>query len=234
MPQADTNAKANHILRSLSEWWSIAGNRRQAIARVAYIIRYSIAKVYSAKFKLPTVAAVFKSGGNNLGRPLGAKKKSVVGANYTAEENKDKLKGIMFDRYHKIPRPMGNKLNPNWKPEYVKILEKDVNLQEFAKTLRADRKSTSKNPLAQMFWRLQNTISNIGAACAICGTNDDIQMHHVRALKDIASSKSTVVKHMIAMARTQIPLCRTHHLSVHRGNWRNSPRNIKQNSDENK
>jgi hypothetical protein len=235
MPQAYTNAKANQILRGLSEWWSIAGNRKAAIARVAYIIRYSIAKVYAAKFKLPTVAAVFKAGGNNLGKSIGTRKKSVVGANYLEEEeDKYKLKGILFDRYHKIPAPKGNKLNPNWKPEYVKYLEKDLDPQQFAKALWADRKSTSKNPLAQMMWRLDKTTSHQGSPCAICGTLYDVQMHHIRALKDIETSKSPIDKHMIAINRKQIPLCRTHHLSIHRGNWRNSPMNVKQTYNEDK
>lgn len=76
----ETNIKVNYILRGLSEWWSIARNRRQAIARVAYIIRYSIAKVYAAKFKIGTMATVFKIAGNSLSKPIGMRAKSVVGA----------------------------------------------------------------------------------------------------------------------------------------------------------
>jgi len=126
LPQSETNVKVNYILRGLSEWWSIAGNRRAATARVAYIIRYSIAKVYAAKFKLQTVAAVFKIGGNALSNPIGVRVKSVVGAdeNHTPQGSDKKLQGILFDKYHKIPRPKGNKLKPNWKPEYFKVLKK--------------------------------------------------------------------------------------------------------------
>lgn len=84
---------------------------------MAYIIRYSIAKVYAAKFKLPTVAAVFKIGGNNLSKPIGNKAKSVVGATSyeidTPSGKKEVLKGILFDRYHTIPKPQNNKLKPN-------------------------------------------------------------------------------------------------------------------------
>jgi group II intron reverse transcriptase/maturase len=126
LPQSETNVKVNYILRGLSEWWSIAGNRRAATARIAYIIRYSVAKVYAAKFKLKTVAAVFKIGGNALSNPIGVRVKSVVGAveNHKTQGSDKKLKGILFDRYHKIPKPIGNKLNPNWKPEYFKALKK--------------------------------------------------------------------------------------------------------------
>ena len=35
--------------------------------------------MYAAKFKLDTVAAVFKIGGKDLGQPIGRRAKSVVG-----------------------------------------------------------------------------------------------------------------------------------------------------------
>ena len=128
LPQSETNLKVNYILKGLCEWWSIAGNRRQAVARVAYIIRYSIAKVYAAKFKLPTVASVFKIGGNDLGIPIGKKTKSVVGADEDKipAGRKQELKGILYDRYYKIPKPKGNKLKPNWIPEYLITLKEGL------------------------------------------------------------------------------------------------------------
>lgn len=225
LPQSETNNKVNYILRGLSEWWSIAGNRRQAIARVAYIIRYSIAKVYAAKFKLKTVAAVFKIGGNDLSKPIGTRVESVVGADekHTPQGQRKQLKGILFDRYHKIPKPKSNKIKPDWKPEYLKLLEKGVSLEKMLEVLWKNRSEQAKNPLAAMAWRLDKTISSQGAPCAICGSYKDVQMHHVRALKDIAKSKNAVHRHMIAIERKQIPVCREHHLELHKGNWANNP-----------
>ena len=74
-----------------------------------------------------------------------------------------------------------------------------------------------------MAWRLENTISSQGAPCAICGSTEDVQMHHVRALKDIEKSKNAIHRHMIAIERKQIPVCRKHHLELHGGNWKNKP-----------
>lgn len=137
LPQSETNMKANFILNGLSEWWSIAGNRKQAIARAAYIVRYSIAKVYAAKFKLKTVSAVFKSGGNDLSKPIGNRAKSVVGGDErdTPQGTNMVLKGVLFDRYHKIPKPKPNKLKPDWKPEYLGVLETNKSDEELAKVI---------------------------------------------------------------------------------------------------
>ena len=84
----------------------MAGNRKKAVARVAYIIKCSIAKVYAAKFKLRTVAGVFKKSGSDLRKPLGKRAKSVIGVdeNYKPKIGKD-IQGILYDRYQKIPAP---------------------------------------------------------------------------------------------------------------------------------
>jgi group II intron reverse transcriptase/maturase len=228
LPQSETNAKVNYILKGLSEWWSIAGNRRAAIARVTYIIRYSIAKVYAAKFKLNRVAAIFKIGGNDLSKPIGARAKSVVGADEanTPKSNKKAITGILFDRYYKIPKPKGKKIKPKWIPEHMKALNKGIDSQSFIQLIWEAKRQNAKNPLAAMAWRLERALSSQGAPCAICGSFEDIQMHHVRALKDIAKSTNAIHKYMIAIERKQIPVCREHHLELHRGKWSNKPSKV--------
>lgn len=156
LPQSETNQKVNYILRGLNEWWSIAGNRRAAVARVAYIIRYSVAKVYAAKFKLKTVATVFKIGGNSLAYPIGERVKSVVGADErdTPCGKKVELTGILYDRYYKIPKPQANKLKPNWTPEHVKYLAQEhLDASKLIENVWKISKSITKNPLAAMAWR---------------------------------------------------------------------------------
>jgi hypothetical protein len=74
--------------------------------------------MYAAKFKMKTVARVFKNGGNNLSKPLGVRAKSIVGVDdkdiidMYRQHGKDFsiiIPGILFDRYYKIPSPEGNK-----------------------------------------------------------------------------------------------------------------------------
>lgn len=174
------------------------------------------------------MAAVFKIGGNDLSKPIGVRAKAVVGLDEkdTPQGLKKKLTGILFDRYHKIPKPKGNKLKPNWTPEYMKALQKGESFDHYLKAIWDARGKNAKNPLASMTWRLESAISSQGAPCAICGSYEDIQMHHVRALKDIAKSTNAVHRHMIAIARKQIPVCRKHHLELHGGNWSNKPSKI--------
>lgn len=69
---------------------------------------------------------MFKLGGNALDKPIGARVKSVVGADEINTPKKKEKKGILYDRYNTIPRPQGNKLKPNWVAEHMLPLQGDV------------------------------------------------------------------------------------------------------------
>lgn len=70
--------------------------------------------MYAAKFRLKTAAAVFKIGRNDLSSPIGVRAKSVIGVDESITVNpNNKLVGIKFSEYHKIPSPVGNKINAN-------------------------------------------------------------------------------------------------------------------------
>jgi len=51
--------------------------------------------------------------------------------------------------------------------------------------------------------------------CAVCGSTYKVEMHHVRALKDLNKRLDPVSRAMAARNRKQIPLCRVHHMAQH-------------------
>lgn len=60
-------------------------------------------------------------------------------------------------------------------------------------------------------------------ACSACGSDQFVEMHHIRAMKDLNPKLSHIDKIMVRMNRKQIPLCRKCHVSRHTSN------NIKKN-----
>jgi len=79
--QSLTNARINSLLEGLVNYYHLANNKRRSMNRVRYILQHSVAKMYAAKFKLKTRAAVFKLATGNLGRRLVPYKgKNVIGA----------------------------------------------------------------------------------------------------------------------------------------------------------
>src|ERR1700723_1849444 len=56
-----------------------------------------------------------------------------------------------------------------------------------------------------------------GLVCAVCGSDYKIEMHHIRAMKDIKNKKGTLEYLMAKRYRKQIPVCRNCHISHHSG-----------------
>jgi predicted HNH restriction endonuclease len=71
-------------------------------------------------------------------------------------------------------------------------------------------------------------IKALGEPCFICGTIQNIEMHHVKSIKDMKPLKDVIKNKQRAILRKQIPLCRNHHLQIHSYNWKNSPKSINQ------
>lgn len=220
LPQSQTNLMANTVIRGLCNWWVLAANRRKITSFAAYIIRYSIAKMYAGKFRMGTVAKVFKTGSNDLSKALGNKKKSAVGV---IDKDVKKIQGILYDKYYKIPKRGDTFLLPDWKPEYLVALEKG-NTDEIITYLRGSKSTDS--PLKALGWRIKNTLSRQGASCEVCGSFEDVQMHHSKPIRKI-KTRNNIKKYIQAIETPQVPLCRKHHLDTHRGNWKNDPIPVK-------
>lgn len=163
--QAVTNVYMNRILRSFCEWCKIAGNRKRVVALVSYIIRYSVAKLYATKFKLSSVAQVFKRGGNNLGKLIGHKKRvsfrsffnqSVVRNEEKFLNNKwdksDQMQGLLYDRSFKIPKPEKITKLQVVKPLYVMLLENFDSIEKLVVYLKEEKiRSGQKELLLRTF-----------------------------------------------------------------------------------
>ena len=56
------------------------------------------------------------------------------------------------------------------------------------------------------------------AECTICGSNEEVEMHHRRPLKRKITD-NTLKGIKVNLSRKQIPLCRTCHMNVHKGKY---------------
>lgn len=68
--QYGTIIQVGYILRGLANYYKLANNYRQMIIRLNYIIKFSIAKMFAAKYRMKSVAKIFAKGGYNLSRPI--------------------------------------------------------------------------------------------------------------------------------------------------------------------
>ena len=69
-------------------------------------------------------------------------------------------------------------------------------------------------------WNNKLTRSSLFRYCAICGTSHQVEMHHVRKVKDLKAKAAGgkldfFTMQMASINRKQVPLCRTHHAALH-------------------
>ena len=70
---------------------------------------------------------------------------------------------------------------------------------------------------SQLIDRLMND------TCELCGTKGNIEMHHVKKLKDLEHNgkkeKPEWMKRMVAMRRKTLAVCHGCHTQIHSGNY---------------
>lgn len=74
------------------------------------------------------------------------------------------------------------------------------------------------DPLQRIEWNI-STISALGQPCANCGTDKNIEMHHLKHIKSINVKLDSMGKMMAKINRKQVPLCKECHNRVHNGSY---------------
>jgi hypothetical protein len=72
--------------------------------------------------------------------------------------------------------------------------------------------------LLNQTWSNALTRSQFDEPCAICGTLDNIEIHHIRTVKNVRVKTRTYAQWEGGFKRKSIPLCKEHHIQLHAGN----------------
>jgi group II intron reverse transcriptase/maturase len=119
-----------------------------------------------------------------------------------------------------------NKRDENNKPTLVTKLYKPsyrINLWDFkSNAVNTNIKALYASDLSLA--RLDNLI------CVVCGSGHKVEMHHIRAMKDIKHKKGTLEYLMSKRRRKQIPVCRDCHMAHHSGKQGILKKDVKVNS----
>jgi hypothetical protein len=73
-----------------------------------------------------------------------------------------------------------------------------------------------KDPFGVLEYRLESQ-SNLDEICAVCGSEDRVEMHHVRHLRKGGVTETGFTTLMSKLNRKQIPVCKPCHLKIHKG-----------------
>lgn len=70
-----------------------------------------------------------------------------------------------------------------------------------------------------LIYRFKRRVGNLKGPCIICGSLQDIEVHHIRALKDINKRKDWLSITMAKYSRKQVTFCKTCHIKIHAGTY---------------
>jgi group II intron reverse transcriptase/maturase len=215
-PQSWTISRAASFIRGITNYYHLADNKRGLVSRIVYIIRSSIAKTWAAKFKLGNQKAVMKIAGRDLRRmslykrrgekvPIGATDSKLVRVGTEAGSKINisvkKLPYLPFTKYRDIT------------PPDKRAASKEQSQTSAERVLMGDETHIT-DPIRKLVTLAIRGRMMLSQTCASCGIGEGVEMHHVRALKDL-KGRNFVEKQMIAANRKQIPLCRSCHAEAH-------------------
>jgi group II intron reverse transcriptase/maturase len=89
---------------------------------------------------------------------------------------------------------------------------------DWQKKRNAFRVKDAQIDLVQTAWRLR-TRSKLGQPCCLCGSTGPIVMHHVRHIRKMGQQVKGFTRVMQALNRKQIPVCKSCHHKIHRGQY---------------
>jgi hypothetical protein len=77
--------------------------------------------------------------------------------------------------------------------------------------------NTNIDQLLSQTWSNSLTRSQFDEPCVICGTFDNIEIHHLRSVKNVRVKTRTYAQWVGGFSRKSIPLCKEHHILLHAG-----------------
>jgi hypothetical protein len=96
-----------------------------------------------------------------------------------------------------------------YRPKNLRIL--DINERFNANT------ELHTDTLLRKSWTNSLTQTQFDEPCAICGTTENIEIHHIRSVKNIRVKTRTYAQWAGGFLRKTIPLCSGHHAALHNG-----------------
>jgi group II intron reverse transcriptase/maturase len=115
--------------------------------------------------------------------------------------------------------------------EYVEKNDKEIKVTRFFKpeslAILPEKQRFNSNAesnidsLIRKSWLGRLTLSQLNDACVICGSHENVEIHHIRSVKNVRAkyqtNELTFAEWKGAFLRKSMPLCKTHHVALHHG-----------------
>lgn len=210
----------NSVLRGFANYYvEFIKNPEKDLSRWYYIIKYSCIKTLAQKFKT-TTRKIFKRYGVNI----------KFNNKYISTIETKVINIINGETYEKVWRLLTlNELIAQAKSLKIKSRINDVlwklrNNEPCVYEDKDKKRITNDDYIEKLNWTNIRTQSSFDLPCSICGSEQDIQMHHIKHTRknkySLIDQEKTWLQAMYLRNRKQIPLCYECHMNiVHKGKY---------------
>ena len=91
-------------------------------------------------------------------------------------------------------------------------------IKNYRKSRKAPMRSNFVDPLEVVQHRPRSHFM-FDAECSVCGSTQNVEMHHVKHLKDLKAKKDVASVRMSSLLRKQLPVCKLCHMKIHTGRY---------------
>lgn len=195
--------KFRHILIGLYNYYYVVDNP-YGLDQIRYWIQFSAAHTLAHKHKT-SVSKVFLKYGKEL--TVTWEQASTLGA--SSDSNQERVRELTATVTRKVSLALPEKFKSSAAMRELKTSKKS----------RAQKTSNSTqqyDPFAIMPFSTRSHFV-FDKVCSLCGSASQIEMHHVKHLKNIKGKKDAASLKQISLNRKQIAVCRVCHLKIHGG-----------------
>jgi nicotine oxidoreductase len=210
------NASIRGLMQYYSEWITSSGE----MSRWVYILRYSCLKTLAQKYR-SSISKIFK----RFGTDMYSKSTKTI-----AVKTSIKLTDSMYQREWKLDTYTNVKDVCKEQKRWLK-LNQVFNEREKGEIgnypIKPERPTvTHENFVDQITWVSLRTQASLSMPCAVCGSMEDVEMHHIKHIRKTAYSllkEQNFLRVMSLRNRKQIPVCQSCHWHIHRGDYKGPP-----------
>lgn len=210
----------NSVLRGFANYYvEFIKNPNKNLSRWYYIIKYSCIKTIAQKLKT-SIRKVFKQYGTTI---------KFNNRYYKTIQTKVKntINGITYEKVWTlltIHELISKARSLKMKPRLNDILWQLRNNQPCIYEDQDKKRITNDNFIDKLNWTNIRTQSSFDLPCSICGSEENIQMHHIKHTRknkySLIDNEKTWLQVMYLRNRKQIPLCYECHINiVHKGRY---------------
>lgn len=216
----------NAVLRGLvNYYYGFASYPATTLARWIYIIRFSCFKTLAQKYKT-NIKGIFRK--YSYRWPKGSTKRIntiQVTVNHKIGDKIYRKSWRLFGLKELISFAKQSERPKAVKDRYWAIHKGTLRLEEFS-IYKKDSSTaiTSDSFLDTIKWVNLRTQASLDAPCCICGSDEQVEMHHLRSVRkrrySLIPKDEIWTRTMGIRNRKQIPVCRECHMQlIHKGNY---------------